>query len=370
LLLYAATTLDRFIDECFQVLPRVVRCDYVSVFYQRAGDAFLRERDSRGRLWDGAFMRRYAELTPAIPLVAASPGIMVLATRTALALSGAALQQTPFYREVMRPQGWRHGACLCFWAEPVGSFPILVLTLYRQRRYPDFSDRELSLLQSIHPFVAPAVTRFHQYSALTAVSAGIALALQHVSRGIVILDWEFTVVQTNPPGRRSCAEWRRWLSTETRAAGTDPAPVPPSLIQACRELRHELTSAPRHHAETPLPRRRQVAHPEAPGLVASVSMLYASAGIAEPSFVIEFADPQGAAASAGHTAAALTSLTRSEFEVACVVSEGVSNEEAAERLGKTVHAVKFLLHSTYKKLHLDNRGQLTIILNGRTAAQS
>jgi DNA-binding NarL/FixJ family response regulator len=56
-------------------------------------------------------------------------------------------------------------------------------------------------------------------------------------------------------------------------------------------------------------------------------------------FVIEF---ESVPRSPDKDTASLWQLTESEREVALVVAEGLSNEEAAARLGTTIHAVKFL----------------------------
>jgi DNA-binding CsgD family transcriptional regulator len=58
----------------------------------------------------------------------------------------------------------------------------------------------------------------------------------------------------------------------------------------------------------------------------------------------------------------LAQLTEAEREVALIVAEGLSNEEAAQRLGKTIYAVKFLLHRVYRKLHVSNRSRLCLLL--------
>ena len=42
----------------------------------------------------------------------------------------------------------------------------------------------------------------------------------------------------------------------------------------------------------------------------------------------------------------------------------VPEKEAAERLGKSVHAVKFLLHRAYRKLGVPNRTSLSLLLRG------
>jgi DNA-binding CsgD family transcriptional regulator len=49
------------------------------------------------------------------------------------------------------------------------------------------------------------------------------------------------------------------------------------------------------------------------------------------------------------------------------VATGISNEEAAERLGKTIHAIKFLLHRVYRKSGVANRAELALCLSGRAS---
>src|ERR1044071_6687087 len=107
--LFTAKNLDALIEMAFVVVSATVECDFVSALYRSVGDGLLKERDSLGREYEPAFMRRYAELTPAIPLVMSNPGLKILSTRTDLPGSTAEIRRTAFYREVMRPQGWRHG---------------------------------------------------------------------------------------------------------------------------------------------------------------------------------------------------------------------------------------------------------------------
>jgi DNA-binding CsgD family transcriptional regulator len=371
LALYSVRTLARFIEEAFHALRRAVVCDYVSVVYKRAGEGFLKERDSRGRVWSRAFMRRYVELTPAIPLVVGNPGIKVLATRFALPASDEELQRTAFFREIMQRQGWRHGAVLCFWGEPLGSFPICVFTLYRTQGQPDFSDKELALLEHLHAFLAPAVTRFHLVSASAAISDGMALALRRLSHAVIVLDWQMRIVHTSVGARRCCAEWNRIGSQRPAAGVRDGRSLPDCLLLACRELREELSAVLHQDGDCPTQRRRWIVNPSAPRLQASVTIICQAAGIAEPSFVIEFDVPSDESMQDDRSAATvLTRLTPSEREVARVISQGLSNEEAAERLGKTVHAVKFLLHRIYGKLDVENRVKLSLLLAGSAGSSA
>ena len=358
LALYVAADLDQFVAQAFHLLPRLVGCDYVSTFYQGVGQGFLKERDSRGRVWSRAFMRRYVELTPAIPLVLANPGIKVLPTRLGLEASDAALRQSAFYLEVMQRQGWRHGVALCFWPTPPGSFPIFVVTLYRAEGQPDFNARELSALESLHPFLAAAVRRFHESSISEAVSEGVATALRRVSPGVVVLDWQLRVVRATPAGRRSLARWNR-ASKHPRSSRNELS-VPGCLLEACQELRRQLTLL-RRHAGAKAQRRAYVSHPDSVALRTSVTAITLGTPLGEPAFVIEFETRHGRKCPAAPESA-LAMLTESETQVALVVADGCSNQEAAERLGKTVHAVKFLLHRTYRKLGIANRGRLGLMV--------
>jgi DNA-binding NarL/FixJ family response regulator len=357
--LYIAADVDQFVAEAFRLLPRIVVCDYVSTFCQRAGRGFLQERDSRGRVWSRAFMQRYVELTPAIPLVVANPGIKILPTRLGLEQSETALRQSAFYLEVMQRQGWRHGVALCFWSTPPGSFPIFVVTLYRAEGQPDFNARELSALEALHPFLAAAVSRFHEISISEAVSEGVATALRHVSPGVIVLDWQLRVVRTTPAGRRSLIEWNRasaHLPTSSSALS-----LPGCLLEACQELRDELTLV-RRDPGARAQRRAYVSHPDSLALLASVTAISLGTPLGEATFVIEFETPRHARKYAADPESALATLTKSEIQVALVVADGCSNQEAAERLGKTLHAVKFLLHRTYRKLGISNRARLGLML--------
>jgi DNA-binding CsgD family transcriptional regulator len=252
---------------------------------------------------------------------------------------------------------------LCFWSAPAGSFPIFVCTVYRAEGRPDFSGADVAALESLHPFLAGAVSRFHDSSVSAAISEGVARALQQVSPGVLVLDWELSVVRTTAAGRRSCAQWNRTARQQPGEVRSNPRSLPVCLLRACHELRQELSTVRRQGGNSRAHQHRYVAHPDAPALLASVSLVSLDTALADPSFVVTFERPKRARRSVA-TAAALAHLTRSESEVALAIVEGCSNQEAAERLGKSVHAVKFLLHRAYRKLGVPNRTSLSLLLRG------
>ena len=57
-------------------------------------------------------------------------------------------------------------------------------------------------------------------------------------------------------------------------------------------------------------------------------------------------------------------LTGREREVASFLTEGISNQEIADRLGRSVGTVKAELHSVFKKLSVTTRTQLLLCITG------
>ena len=54
--------------------------------------------------------------------------------------------------------------------------------------------------------------------------------------------------------------------------------------------------------------------------------------------------------------------------MALILADGLSNQEIADRLGKTVPAVKFLLHRIYQKTGIPSRAALVAVLRAQPRA--
>ena len=354
LALVVAKNLESMIDAAFSVLAGVVRCDFVSAFYRTTGhDGLLRERDSLGRTSGHEFMQRYAELTPALPLAIANPGIRLLTTRGVLPSTSQALRRTPFYREIMRPQGWRHGVSLCFWGDSRAESPIFVLSVYRRDGRRDFAARDLANLERIYPFIDCAVNRVCEREATQMLQDGMAITTHTGPHGFAILDHNLQLLQANKEAHQLCALW----GDETHEQSDHESArwrVPPDIAGECRALHRNWRTRVRAGVE-PSGLHRRLAHATKSSLIGTITMIAPStAGIAEPTFVLEFHRLRE------HSA--LETLTTAERAVAIIIAGGFSNQEIAERLGKTVHAVKFLLHRIYEKTGATNRAALVALL--------
>ena len=367
LALFAATDLEALIDAAFPLLRTTVPCDFVSAFYRGAGKGLLKSRDSRGRQHSAAHMRRHVALNPAIPLAAASPGTRILPTRIGLPRSNKALRGMAFYQEIMQEEGWRHSVALCFWGDPIGDLPVFVISVNRGAGNSDFAAREIARLERIHPFVDCAVTRLYEREAARNLLDSMAVAARGGARGFAILDRHLRLAQASDVARRMCATWAD-DHLESRADDPRAWRLPAALAAGCRELRDEWQSALHANPDVTGLRRRRVIHPRDSALTASITLVGPSAmGLAEPSFVVEFNRLQrGEVRPPGQSVALLRKMTPAERVVASVLAEGLSNQEIADRLGKSIHAVKFLLHRIYHKTGIASRaGIVAMLRDGR-----
>jgi DNA-binding CsgD family transcriptional regulator len=358
--LVAAADLDALIEAAFGALGAAVRCDCVSVFYTSVGDRMLLERDSTGRKYGAEFTALHARLTPAIPIAMANPGIRLLPTRTGLPQDDAELHDSAFYREVMQVQGWRHAVALCFWDRPPAEFPVLVFSVKRKEGRPDFSDQDLADLETMHAFMEPAIGRIRERTAATSVYDAIATPLRHDARGVVVLDSRFQVVRSNLVGQRLL---RRGLPPAARSGRRERRRIriPPAVLDACRALNAERLQRRRSGLSAEVLRRRlQVPVAERSALDVLITMIsHDDKGIAEPSCVVEIDERLGFDGGEGvASAVGLAGMTAAERQVATALADGLSNQEIADRLGKTVYAVKFLLHQIYRKTGIANRAGL------------
>ena len=106
-------------------------------------------------------------------------------------------------------------------------------------------------------------------------------------------------------------------------------------------------------------------HTQDPSLTASITLVGPNTtGLAEPTFLLELdRRVHGVALTAqDRSVPVLRTLTEAEREVALVLADGLSNQEIADRLGKTIHAVKFLLHRIYQRTGVPSRAALVAVL--------
>jgi DNA-binding CsgD family transcriptional regulator len=218
----------------------------------------------------------------------------------------------------------------------------------------------------MHPFFDCAVNRVYEREVAATVRDGMAMATRDGARGFAILNRNLVVVQANPMARRLVAAWTRDAAATDTDNGGAAWRLPPVLAAECRELYSQWRTLVRADPNaTDFRPLRRVSHARVPRLEASITLVCPStAGVGEPTFVIEIErrahgvvlDTPVAAASV------LRNMTATERAVATVLADGLSNQEIADRLGKSVATVKFLLHRIYQKTGVPSRAALVALV--------
>ncbi len=229
---------DALIKAVFRLLQSAVRRDFVSVYLRirQHSSANMSHRmfDSRGREYgleivgDVSFRKH-----PGIPSLLANPGIRFVNIREILP-SDTVLQKTHSSREFMHVTGVRHGIGM-FFPDQLPQTPKIIFSLLREREQPDFSDKDVAVLDLLHPHIAAAFRRVRKIENERAVRKELHALAERTCRAACVLDSELRVADFTRAAREQSA---RWHSNGEEAGLLKPPPfrLPAVLHGACTEL--------------------------------------------------------------------------------------------------------------------------------------
>ncbi len=273
------------------------------------------------------------------------------------------LFRSAFYQRFMRPHEDRHFACLNFWA---GTHFQGLIGLHRTSLQHDFTHAEMALLEQLHPHFDTALHRILNSHRERAVRLSLEKLLVNLPVATVVLDWELKVASHNRSAIELCARWNLGAERAAREKCGGDLRLPEPVRTYCESFRTQWN--PCHHRFCPLttPAGVYFSHPDIPGLRASVNLLQLDAALLSmPMFLVrlEDVDRMPSPIRDEHpTLSLLARLSPREADVARLVGQGLSNDEIARRLGKSVLTVKRQLRSIYQKLNISGRGRLTVLL--------
>ena len=359
--LHAAQEMRDFWEETRRVLHAALPLHYVCLClrpFALLPSTVFRERAPFSS--DEEF-RLFQELSPVQPHLAAHPGETL--TRMSDIVPDTELPQTEFFRRFMLPHDDRYFACLNFWRD--GLFQGLI-GLHRTAEQRDFTASDLTFLSRLYPHFDTALQRILNVHRERAVRLSLEKLLVELPIATVLLDWEFRVAYRNRAAIEACAAWNHGRERARAEKHTDDFALPPEVLGFCREFKASWQPAQHRCCALTTPEGVNIVHPHIPGLKASVNLLQLDAApLSMPILLVRFEDlannPQ-ASVESGDGLRRIAKLTLREREVALLIGQGYSNDEAAHRLGKSVLTVKKQLRSIYQKLSVDSRGRLIALL--------
>jgi DNA-binding CsgD family transcriptional regulator len=164
----------------------------------------------------------------------------------------------------------------------------------------------------------------------------------------------------------ACAIWNHGRERARTEKPTDDFALPARVLDFCRDFKATWEPALHRCCALTSAEGVDIPHPRIAGLKAFVNLLQLDAApLSMPMFLVRFGDSDARAHTPPDSRGGLESLARlslREREVALLIGQGCSNDEVANRLGKSVLTVKKQLRSIYQKLSLDSRGRLIALL--------
>jgi DNA-binding CsgD family transcriptional regulator len=257
----------------------------------------------------------------------------------------------PFFVTSFQGVTMRHAVALFFWNKTLDIVDLL-LAPHRGAHMPAISTSEMSTLQELHPHIDAACRRVSRLQSVTCTRRALEDFVSMLPLPTILLDWQLRPLYHNGAARRAAAVWN----------GADPQlkltsrkfKVPADLLDVLEEM--QIKNA----AGSMIFRERTVVHPRLPGLQARLSVRGLRSPYHEkPSFIIRF---EANGLSQDGKLATLTRLSPRERELALMVSEGKSNQEIADALGRQLNTVKSELHSVFIKLEIPSRARLMALL--------
>lgn len=363
--LHEATESRAFARAAFRLLSATAPGEFTSAqFHCSPAPQWGLWLSSNGVTISPGLMREISKVNPTIPVLCANPGITVSPTRDVLPPEEE-LVQTPFYRIFMKPLNWRHAVALFFWKTVSPPELDCVLSVYRTEEQGDFSHKEISQLAALHPDIERARLRVTKLEEQRAALRSLQHFVRNLPVPAMMLNWQLKVLYQNREALDYCTRWQG----RARAGSLKPVmSLPLELCDACREMKIEWGKHLARNGFTRLVRKRVILCQGCAPLRVTISMMQlAPTLLGDPNFLVVFegSSPSGEGHPGSPMFAKLAKLTAREREVALLVTEGISNQDIADRLGRCVGTVKAELHAAYMKLGVTSRAQLLLkILNG------
>jgi DNA-binding NarL/FixJ family response regulator len=231
----------------------------------------------------------------------------------------------------------------------------------RTREQGDFTDRELEILEALHPHFEVAIRRVMLFDNERSARSAVEESIRRSPLPTIVLDWELTPIYHNAAAAEASAAWR--LDQEARSL-KPVFELPEDVRDACDALRKGVgwTGRERDFEEW----ERILNHSSQAGSQVRLRVIAPEGSqMSKPRILAEFWSHPGDHG-AGDQAVLLARLTPAERKVALCVGTGLDNDAIAGELGISRHTVRSHLRNIFEKLSVTNRTQLALKVRSST----
>jgi DNA-binding CsgD family transcriptional regulator/PAS domain-containing protein len=277
------------------------------------------------------------------------------------------VEDSPFYREYMQPNGLAPDWPICHVIESHGAAPLAGIVIYRREGGRPLEAEDFTLLDSLVPHLARAyaihaqlATARHECTALTEV-------IDRLPVGVLLVDTSARVTLANRSVEKILTLGDGFRLERGRPCASDP--------RENRALQGLLAAAARASGVDPTGGVLSISRPSGRrSFSVWVGSLLAAApenSTGEATAILFIADTEAGEVSTTEVLQHLYQLTRAEADLVRLISSGQSLEQVAEARGVTMNTVRSQLKQVFCKTDTKRQGELVhLVLTGIAAMRT
>ena len=307
---------------------------------------------ARGEAMDLAYRSKWYKFDPFIDL---PPERVMLVSDL---MSDAQWQASAFFRDYLGLEQASDASHVMGVNITTQAGTITRLRLHRYQHLPPFSVEDKQRLAMFVPHIKQAMTLTAHLNCNEMQKQIYEEGLERLNIGVIVLDESAQLLRANPTARHmlDSADGLKLLDRQLSA----------STAAETRELRRLITSAREHPKQvTAMCLSRPSGRRKLAAVVRSIPLVAESEGRARPAVAIFLRDPDSLAEPAHDIARQLFDFTPAEALLAIELLNGLSLDEAAEKLGILRNTARAHLRAIFSKTGVTRQSELVrVLLNG------
>lgn len=305
-----------------------------------------------------------SRITPTHGFLNQHPGIKLYNLVDIIPADARELRRGDFYRHVLKPEGFDKLLGLTLWEKDERKSILCVRRAFGQA---SFAPAEIALLLDLHPIFDRNLHRLEKLEEEKICRSSLQQFINLLPQGILLVNSRHEVIFANQEAYEDCAMWNLGVETARRMNSRAVFSVPAAFLEAYQMLMEEHYASALGEACNLAPMRTTLIHPEQPLLQADLSLVSLEVPLlARPYLFAQLLNRELLSTNASplhnRQFAVLSRLTQREREVATLVRDGLSNEEIAGRLHKSLGTIKNQIQSIFAKLGINGRAKLISML--------
>jgi DNA-binding CsgD family transcriptional regulator len=345
---HSECTTFHVIEKCDS--PRLVKMAETRSFYFDGNS--LKEED---KLYPKLYNDYYYKHSPLLAKALSSSKTVF---KTGSSISFQNWEMTEIYNYFIRPQNiYRELFLALRWKGNL----IGMITLWRSRKQPDYSKRDVLKAEMLAPHLAVAIHNIGMFSKIHHGKESFISTDTPDTEGLLLLDQKFKPIYLNAKAKEICQHLSGAAANGASNLEGEEFPVPSCIIDNCSELLHSLKAV---DEPVPLPKGRVFITENGAKFRIECSLVWkANYTNSVPNFMVAMYNLTN-----GRYAETITKakqrLSKRELEIINCIIAGMSYSEIADKLYISKLTVHTHVKNIYRKIRAKSRIELERLIQG------